>query len=184
MRRVTLLTAVVFFIVGVSVPLTALCQDESDTNGYAWERMSKNAEGQAMARLMVASYLRGYQAGCSMGYAMGIFELTQLLEGVEMPKKPAICGETWQAEKEKLRQVAGLLAPRFYADRMFKESPQYYVREVSSFLQTYPLCRRDSVQVLLMKLSEVWKTGASISYKDVGEKCSRQTKDLSVITLL
>ena len=86
MRRVTLLTAVVFFIVGVSVPLTALCQDESDTNGYAWERMSKNAEGQAMARLMVASYLRGYQAGCSMGYAMGIFELTQLLEGVEMPR--------------------------------------------------------------------------------------------------
>ena len=63
----------------------------------------------------------------------------------------------------------------------FPESIEYYVREIDSFLKTYPLCRRKSLVELLFKLSAVWlqpeiAPKPKPSYKDIGESCLNPDK--------
>jgi len=178
MRRATLLIGVLVFMVSVFVSLTALCQDKSNQDGYAWESMGDSDASRMARTLMVAGYLRGYAAAYPLAYGEGLLEGFHLFDVlIEMPKDLPICGETWKEQKKTIGSTIGLLsASRFFGDKMFREAPEYYVREVSSFLKTYPLCRRWSIQVLLFELVQVWKTDSSISYKDVGEKCSQQNK--------
>ena len=62
---------------------------------------------------------------------------------------------------------------------VFNENPRFYVREVDSFLETYPLCKRMELTGLLLQLVHVWDKDnphlkdkyAPASYKEIGESC-------------
>jgi hypothetical protein len=63
----------------------------------------------------------------------------------------------------------------------FSESSDYYIREIDSFLKTYPLCRRKPIYELLFQLSYVWlppeiAPKPKPSYKDIGERCLELAK--------
>ncbi len=56
-----------------------------------------------------------------------------------------------------------------------KTNPEYYVREIDSFLKTYPLCRRENIWTLFLQLSQVWFYH-DLSYEDIGKKCLQPDK--------
>ena len=54
----------------------------------------------------------------------------------------------------------------------FKNDSLYYINELDSFLQTYPLCRHTSIFDLLQLMMLAWDEDSECSYKLIADICS------------
>lgn len=128
-------------------------------DGYTWEELSKSENG----RLLQAMAVRGFCQGFEDGYYTRCIKV-----------HIAQSGATRLSAKEWADCYSG-------TGDFFPENPEYYVREIDSFLKTYPLCRREGIWSLFLQLSQVWVApqigmAPGPSYRDIGEKCLQPDK--------
>lgn len=155
----------------------------AEIDGYFWE---------TLPREMKAAYIRGFIVGYNAGFPEG-----ELKGGIEhmsnLDKKskevlnlayktPQACIEFYE---ERMKQIKKDLAKGFLESPVdinrITGTAEFYINEVDSFYKTYPLCRRENLDIMLGKFAMIWdKKGifgrVPYSYKELGEKCLQFNK--------
>ncbi len=147
-------------IVVILSPSTEMRAEEQSPSGggdgYAWERLGNDeVEKTIHAReIMIKFYLDGFVTG----YMSACIDVKDF------------------AKSTKQFSALNRFCQKIGREESFPKDPQYYVREIDSFLKTYPLCRRQSVSTLFLELSQVWFHRDKLSYEDVGKTCLKLDK--------
>ena len=145
-----------------------LSNGEDIIDGYAWEKLPET-----LKVIIVKSYIDGYSVGKLLGAADGA---TQTVEVLKVNINSDIFSDK---DKEHFRFTVSFIEKNYSASIMktysninkLDKSIEYYVREMDSFLKTYPLCKRNNLfSGLLPSLTLVWE-GSIKSYKEKGENC-------------
>lgn len=124
--------------------------EEKSFNGYEWKKFPEAVK---------AAYVSGYLQGYLSGFAKQAFEIKHFLSKYGDKK----CSE----------KIENMIKNMEYEGISFEQDFSYYVREVDSFYQIYPLCKRMDFEKLMALLVEVWILDEQnyLTYKEIGERC-------------
>lgn len=130
--------------------------------GYDWELKDKRDK-----KAFVNGYMMGYRYGIVSGKMEGSLFLIENFKLDELQEKQIIV-------KMKLLKDAEAIDKQRRDDlsRLGKD-PEYYLKEIESFYQTFPLCKGKSFLRILFQLTSVWDEKSIIkkTYEDVGKEC-------------
>src|SRR5690242_97626 len=156
MRRIS----ATFTFLLIVIPAYALAQNSLD--GYFWEKSNE------LKPLILAFFLGGY----AQGRIQGTVDSTKFV-GDELAKYPPHELDT-DAGRIRVTVAFALLEASRVALRsdILKKSGRdvgFYQREIDAFYQTFPLCKRLNIFLMLSDLQSVWEE--KTSYKELGAKC-------------
>lgn len=122
----------------------------------------------------ITAYVMGHNSGWQYGMIDGIGAWAETLD--KMEKQGVIKKETAHLF---VKDSARYLIEKGTSD--LQEAPQFYMREIDSFLATYPLCKRREIKELFHSLSQVWSRNKSAAipkatYESFGKSCSEINK--------
>jgi hypothetical protein len=160
-----------------ALPLAASGQEQSGEptkfDGHRWETLTL-----LVKRAIVWGYISGYRDGRSSG----------LIEGADMAESEfkknvrERCAKPETKEEcdyyiEKARFAAAYVNIKAVQGLSLRETP-FYQKEIDAFYNTFPLCKRLDLHVILSGLMQVWIGGplGIKSYKEIGEECLESPK--------
>ncbi|MEW6216012.1 MAG: hypothetical protein AB1478_12550 [Nitrospirota bacterium] len=120
--------------------------------------------------VFISGYMVGYRRGIVAGRREGIMETTGILP--EFGVKPDIGEKISERSLEKANIYTLELLQGTHA--RLDRDPLYYVKELRSFFQAYPLCKGKDFRLILWRLIEVWDKEYPLktTYKEIGDRCS------------
>lgn len=156
---------------------SVVCAEDEIANGYTWEEAPF-----VFKVLIMNSYIAGYKAGTMMAVPTVFSEISKFTAAVGesdiMKKDNAKLAKDYMACNKLINDSHTALMQVIFGDLHtfdYKNEGEYYVREVDSFLKTYPLCKRKSVMPeLLLLMTNVWFNLGEVksTYKSIGEECA------------
>ena len=146
MRKIFLITMIIIFCSSYVIA--------EDLDGYYWERNMDNLEKTVI--------LSGFLSGFSFGFLEG------QIEGIKRSAETLDVKSMSEDKRLKMLVMSSTIISSFN-EPMFNEDMQYYVRELDSFLSTFPLCKRILLAHLFQNLTHVWR--GEKDYKTIGEEC-------------
>lgn len=163
MKFVSILLAMVLLM-----PESAFAEE---LNGYLWERM--DAFGKI---LFMAGYVGGFRHGTVYGSDYAVNASSGYLKdigntrvyGVRKFREYSKCGASIDRNREEILKAAAR-----YARNSLDKPIEYYVAEVDSFYQRYPLCKSKDLPAMLTDISLVWLRMRG--YADVGRECTESS---------
>jgi len=148
-------------------PLSVFAQTSLD--GYFWDK-----SGDIFKPVILASFLGGFR----QGKIRGIMDTMEAISDV-LSRYPPDKEETQEKETKALDMLFALLKvtrEALHTD-VLKDSGrniEFYRKEVDAFYQTFPLCRRRNIFLMLSDLLAVWE--GKKSYKETGDQCLESPK--------
>ena len=131
-------------------------------DGYFWEEMSKSEKV-----FYITGYLPGYYAGATEG---SFASTRNFLNELNASNECKLC-------LKKYKLMFGFLGfdALKYGDMFKDHNIGYYLKEINSFYQTYPLCKGKNLDSIMGDLVKVWAKkhviDKPLTYKEIGEKC-------------
>ena len=159
--------------------LNSVAREEFD--GFFWEKIGENPEYGEIVKTayingLTAGYNNGFMFGHIWGHALGERAIITVVErevGTSKGVAEAVVKAKAEAETQELKRWS--ISPT-QKGRFTEGTISYYVRELDSFLKTYPLCRRYRIDVLITSLLRVWDKERTSTYREIGEKCAEGVK--------
>ena len=135
---------------------------QTNMTGHVWREVPE---------VVKLTYVKAFMDGYSTGYATGA--LTGFAKTVAWAKtktcgeSDVVCKQLNNPSESVTSEVfaSGSLAVKFGGYKI-----SYYVGEVDSFYEAYPLCRGEDLSVKMLEFVFVWSTGTT-SYQEMGTKC-------------
>jgi hypothetical protein len=133
-------------------------------DGYSWEQLEE------LKLVLLAGFIQGY----NHGQLKGIQNVSRIGFGGIGKFKDLLCANPESPECDKYKLIAQQSAlelldlGRQLAHKK-GETVQNLIKDVDSFYQTFPLCRRRNLFSTLSDLREVWD--GEKSYKEIGDEC-------------
>ncbi|MBU4321237.1 MAG: hypothetical protein L6246_02550 [Thermodesulfovibrionales bacterium] len=173
-------------LLGVTILLIFLVPSvviAEEIDGYFWETLPGELKS-----AYIRGFIVGYNAGFSQGVLKGSIEYMSNLDKKSKEvlnlayKTPQACIEFYE---ERMKQIKKDLAKGFLGSpadiNRITETVKFYINEVDSFYKTYPLCRRENLDIMFGKIVLIWDKkgifgGVPYSYKELGEKCLQFNK--------
>lgn len=170
----------VFVLILLSSITLGYCYSETKFDGYLWEEMDNKYPVELVKGtklFFIKGYLLGIKTGRMDGYVDGFYsgakytydEFEKLI--LKQYKKPLNEPEGLTSFLQKRNAGLKVIAEAVKELDLMNESAEYYLKELDSFLKTYPMCKREEMFALLGRLSGVWSKKSAVTYKDIGEEC-------------
>jgi hypothetical protein len=136
-------------------------------NGYTWEHAPYEIKD-----IMVSSFLKGYCSGGMHAAKQVADDTISYLKFVNsFPKSEKTISNFIQII-ERTENKYEMMKPTISSILKMKESPEYYRRELDSFLGTYPLCKKQDIFIMLGILAGKWSEYNKQTYREISEICS------------
>jgi hypothetical protein len=140
----------------------------AESTGHAWRTLPKDTK-----TAYVRGFLPGFLAGRSQGYLTG-FTATYFWAAIlvcKNEKDNACINFRKVTPSEAMKEVEELLNEK---EKEFESSTDYYVKEIDSFYEAFPLCRGQMLEITLAKLTTMWlgiANSSEDSYNKIGSAC-------------
>jgi hypothetical protein len=139
--------------------------------GHTWRKSPQNIK-----IVFIRAFVVGFLAGRVNGYRNGAAHTYVLAEMLVCKcEKDIACIDFRKLSSEWIKEIE----TKSGETKDLESSMDYYVKEVDSFYETFPLCRGRMLENTLSKLTPMW-LGIAVksedSYNKIGSVCGEQNK--------